>query len=135
MKKITTRLFNLTPGTVIYRQSGEIVLTSGYDSFHGWYEYADGYVTPADLIGDEYDPSDICEPKEVSFDGGRHWNEVQMVLEFDEDEMQALDAAWNSLLAEMDSNVRESVDRDLSPCSRQEFLAEYLRRAPRDLCI
>lgn len=66
--RITKQLRDLTPGTVIYRQTGDIVLTSEYDPFHGWYfcnniEYTDdgdayevdgGYVTPADLLGDEY---------------------------------------------------------------------------------
>lgn len=135
MKKITTRLFNLTPGTVICRQSGEIVLTSGYDSFHGWYEYADGYVTPADLIGDEYDPDTVSEPKEVSLDNGRHWLDPQMVLELDDDEIAELDRLWDALAAVMDDETRETVAADVAPCSKQEFLAEYLRRAPHDLCI
>lgn len=65
---ITKPLKNLTKGTMILHSDGYIVLTSDYDSFHGWYEYHDteidddgdiielqtgGYVTPADLIKDE----------------------------------------------------------------------------------
>ena len=65
---ITKKLYDLTPGTIITRWTGIIVIKSEYDKFHGWYEAVelivddngDGeegteifYVTPSDLIGGE----------------------------------------------------------------------------------
>ena len=65
---ITKRMYNIPAGTTIYRTTGYIVITSEYDSFHGWYDYNDlecdddgnlievnngRHVTPSDLIGDE----------------------------------------------------------------------------------
>lgn len=64
---ITKRMYDIPVGTIIYRSTGDIVITSEYDGFHGWYycndiEYDDNgdgleidngnRVTPADLIGD-----------------------------------------------------------------------------------
>lgn len=66
--KIIKRLTNIAVGTYIDHKGDLIVITSAYDSYHGWYEYNDteidddgnvvelttgGYVTPSDLIGDE----------------------------------------------------------------------------------
>lgn len=35
----------------------------------------------------------------------------------------------------MHDETREAVHADLAPCTEEEFLAEYLRRAPYDLII
>lgn len=35
----------------------------------------------------------------------------------------------------MDDDVREQVHSDIAPCTDEEFLEEYLRRAPEDLII
>ena len=35
----------------------------------------------------------------------------------------------------MDPEIREAVHADLAPCTEEEFLTEYLRRAPYDLII
>lgn len=35
----------------------------------------------------------------------------------------------------MDDETREAVHNDLAPCTEEEFLTEYLRRAPHDLII
>ena len=35
----------------------------------------------------------------------------------------------------MDPETREAVHADLAPCTAEEFLTEYLRRAPYDLII
>lgn len=66
---MTKRLYDLTPGTIVCRNTGIIVLTSEYNSYHNWYTYNDiefdddhedgievdngGRVTPSDLIGGE----------------------------------------------------------------------------------
>lgn len=35
----------------------------------------------------------------------------------------------------MDDDVREQVHSDIAPCTDEEFLEEYLRRAPEDIII
>lgn len=66
--KITRRRTDLTPGTIIERDSGFEIIVEPYDDFHGWYLTHDMDVTddgdlveitthenrttPADLIGD-----------------------------------------------------------------------------------
>lgn len=65
---ITHRRKDLKAGAVIYRERGAIILTSDYDNYHNGYSYKDiesdnnggcievdngGFVTPADLVGDE----------------------------------------------------------------------------------
>lgn len=35
----------------------------------------------------------------------------------------------------MDDDVREQIHSDIAPCTDEEFLEEYLRRAPEDLII
>ena len=77
--KITKRMTNLEKGSIIYRFTGDIVLTSRFDSYHGWYTYNDlvpnddgdcievdngGRVTPADLIGDECGSDCIIDESE-----------------------------------------------------------------------
>lgn len=42
---------------------------------------------------------------------------------------------WDVIAHYMDDDVRESVHRDLAPCSRLDFLTAYLRRAKADLII
>ena len=38
--------------------------------------------------------------------------------------------SWQNLADYMDDDIRESVHADLSPCTRTEFLSEYIRRDP-----
>lgn len=67
---ITKRIYDFQPGTYINGRNGDYVITSEYDSFHGWYECSKiefndndeaievpgSHVTPSDMIGDEYFP-------------------------------------------------------------------------------
>lgn len=49
---------------------------------------------------------------------------------------EALAAYSLDVIAEyMDDETREAVAFDLAPCTAEEFLTEYLRRAPHDLVI
>lgn len=41
-----------------------------------------------------------------------------------------LSNGWQSLADYMDDDIREGVHADLSPCTRTEFLSEYIRRDP-----
>lgn len=42
---------------------------------------------------------------------------------------------WDAVVMMMDDEIREAVHNSLAPCTEQEFLAEYLRRADNDLVI
>lgn len=42
---------------------------------------------------------------------------------------------WSKIISSMDEDLYHEVDEDMSPCTGEEFLAEYLRRAPHDLVI
>ena len=42
---------------------------------------------------------------------------------------------WTIITDSMDDETREAVSFNLAPCTDEEFLAEYLRRAPHDLVI
>ena len=37
---------------------------------------------------------------------------------------------WESIVPYMDDDIREDVHNDLAPCTREEFLEEYLKRDP-----
>lgn len=123
-------------GTVVYRQTGTVTLTSAYDSFHGWYsaEDEDGNavnVTPADLIGSECNPV-YDDPAEIRVNG--RWYEAQQIEELIDDDFDLCEI-WGEIIAEMDSDLRESVCSDLAGCEKNEILAEYLRRASSDIVI
>ena len=38
---------------------------------------------------------------------------------------------WEAIASYMDDDIREDVHSDLAPCTRAEFLEEYLKRDPR----
>ena len=40
------------------------------------------------------------------------------------------DKTWQAIVSYMDDDIRENVHLDMSPCSKEEFLAEYLQRDP-----
>ena len=42
---------------------------------------------------------------------------------------------WNAIANMMDDETREAVAADMAPCTEEEFLTEYLRRAKDDLII
>ena len=42
---------------------------------------------------------------------------------------------WDAIVEMMDDEIREAVHADLAPCTEEEFLAEYLRRADDGLII
>lgn len=42
---------------------------------------------------------------------------------------------WSKIISSMDEDLYHEVDEDVSPCTGEEFLAEYLDRAPHDLVI
>jgi hypothetical protein len=129
---ITKQIRSFSPGTVIYRTTGDITLATAYDSFHGWYETTDGdRVTPADLLGCECSPV-YDEPAEIRVNG--RWYEAQQIEELIDDDFD-ISEIWCEIIAEMDSELRESVCSDLAGCEKTEILAEYLRRASSDIVI
>lgn len=42
---------------------------------------------------------------------------------------------WDTVAQYMDDDIREEVHAYFAPCTEEEFLTEYLRRAPEDLVI
>ena len=42
---------------------------------------------------------------------------------------------WDIVAQYMDDDTREEVHAYFAPCTEEEFLTEYLRRAPHDLVI
>lgn len=42
---------------------------------------------------------------------------------------------WEAVVTLMDADVREAVAADMAPCSEEEFLVEYLKRADDDLVL
>lgn len=51
----------------------------------------------------------------------QHWDEIKPF--------------WSVLVQAMDNEIREEVNLIFAPCTAQEFLVEYLKRAPQDLVI
>ena len=51
----------------------------------------------------------------------QHWDEIEPL--------------WSALVQFMDEETREEVHLVFAPCTAQEFLLEYLKRAPQDLVI
>lgn len=45
------------------------------------------------------------------------------------------DNLWDTVAQYMDDDTREEVHAYFAPCTEEEFLTEYLRRAPEDLVI
>lgn len=68
--------------------------------------------------------------KLISLDNGRTY------LTADEAMPEIMDYnLWDAVVMMMDDEIREAVHYSLAPCTEQEFLAEYLRRADNDLVI
>lgn len=42
---------------------------------------------------------------------------------------------WEAVVNVMDNDVREAVADDMAPCSKEEFLVEYLKRADTNLVL
>lgn len=42
---------------------------------------------------------------------------------------------WDAIVQMMEDDVREQVANEIAPCTNEEFLTEYLRRANEDLII
>lgn len=59
----------------------------------------------------------------ISLDNGNTWLTAEEAMP----EIQER-GLWDAVVAMMDDEVRESVARDLAPCTEEEFLAEYLDR-------
>lgn len=136
MNTITKRMYNLLPGTIIYRAGGDVVTITRFDSFHGWYETDDdSCITPADIIGDKYDDDNAVPEAEFSMDNGHKFYEADMIEEMDEDEANDVNRLWDVIADMMEDDIRESVHEDLAPCTNLEFLAEYLRRARHNLVV
>ena len=50
-----------------------------------------------------------------------HWTEIEPL--------------WDTLVQFMDDETCENVNLEFAPCTEQEFLIEYLKRAPYDLIV
>lgn len=68
--------------------------------------------------------------KKISLDNGQTYMDAHEAI----GEIMANDL-WNTVARFMDSDTREAVHADLAPCTEEEFLSEYLLRAPCDLVI
>lgn len=66
----------------------------------------------------------------ISLDNGRTWMTAEEAMaEINERNM------WDVVVDMMDDDIREAVHDDLAPCTEEEFLSEYLRRADEGLVI
>lgn len=66
----------------------------------------------------------------ISLDNGRTWMTAAEAM----DEINERNL-WDAIVEMMDDEIREAVSYDLAPCTEEEFLAEYLRRADAGLVI
>lgn len=66
----------------------------------------------------------------ISLDNGRTWMTAAEAM----DEINERNL-WDVIVEMMDDEIREAVNADLAPCTEEEFLAEYLRRADEGLII
>ena len=83
--------------------------------------------------------------KQISLDNGATYMDAAETIEYistqqsgmltDEELGQRRKDWWTIITDSMDDETREAVALDLAPCTDEEFLAEYLRRAPHDLVI
>ena len=69
--------------------------------------------------------------KYVSFNNGASWLDAEEAMQ----EVSERPYLWQMLVDIMDDDIREAVHRDLAPCSEEQFLTEYLKRANDDLII
>ncbi len=66
----------------------------------------------------------------ISLDNGRTWMTAAEAM----DEINERNL-WDAIVDMMDDEIREAVHDDIAPCTEEEFLAEYLRRADDGLVI
>lgn len=66
----------------------------------------------------------------ISLDNGRTWMTAEEAM----DEINERNL-WDVIVNMMDDDIREAVNADLAPCTDEEFLADYLRRADDGLII
>ena len=68
--------------------------------------------------------------KHISLDNGRTYMTAHAAIG------QILsDNLWDTVAQYMDDDTREEGHAYYAPCTEEEFLTEYLRRAPEDLVI
>lgn len=60
----------------------------------------------------------------ISLDNGNTWLTAEEAMP----EIQEK-GLWDAVVAMMDDEVRESVARDMAPCTEEDFLEEYMNRA------
>lgn len=68
--------------------------------------------------------------KRISMNNGRSYMDVDKAMT----EIVANDL-WETVVNFMDNSIREAVAEDMAPCSEEEFLKEYLKRAKDDLIV
>ena len=64
--------------------------------------------------------------KNISINNGATYTTIEDAL---------ANCSWNAIVQMMDDEIREQVANAIAPCTNEEFLAEYLRRASEDLII
>ena len=67
---------------------------------------------------------------QISLNNGRSYMDASEAMT----EIMANDL-WETVVNLMDDGIREAVADDMAPCSEEEFLAEYLKRANDDLVV
>lgn len=68
--------------------------------------------------------------KQISLDNGHSYMDAsEAMAEIMERNL------WEAVTNFMDDDVRDAVTDDMAPCSEEEFLAEYLKRANDDLVV
>lgn len=94
---------------------------------------------------DAKEESEDKEMKQISLDNGATYMDAAETIEYistqqsgmltDEELEQRRKDWWTIITDSMDDETREAVAFDHAPCTDEEFLAEYLRRADADLII
>ena len=64
--------------------------------------------------------------KNISINNGATYTTIEDAL---------ANCSWNAIVQMMDDEIREQVANAIAPCTNEEFLTEYLRRASDDLII
>ena len=64
--------------------------------------------------------------KNISINNGATYTTIEDAL---------ANCRWNAIVQMMDDEIREQVANAIAPCTNEEFLTEYLRRASDDLII
>lgn len=73
--------------------------------------------------------------KNINFDNGNGPSFDAVDIEDAEDILDQMNAYWDTITELMDPEIRKAIHEDRAPCSRADFLAEYLRRAHNDIVI